>query len=139
MICTAEQQFSLEEFEIPRLAPTDILVRNSYSGVSVGTEFAVFRHKLDYGPFPVCTGYQAVGVVEDTGADVSKFKIGDKVYYRRNFLPMELGGQPVTVCSGRARLLRSHTAGCGSRAVARRRGRCHRRPFCHAVGGLQRR
>lgn len=100
LICTAEQQFSLEEFEIPRLAPTDILVRNSYSGVSVGTEFAVFRHKLDYGPFPVCTGYQAVGVVEDTGADVSKFKIGDKVYYRRNFLPMELGGQPVTVCSG---------------------------------------
>ncbi len=100
LICTDQQQFSLEEFEIPALAPTDLLVRCIYSGVSVGTEFAVFRQKLNYGPFPVCTGYQAVGIVEDIGADVTKFKIGDKVYYRRNFIPMQQGGQPLTVCSG---------------------------------------
>ena len=100
LICTDQQQFSLEQFEIPALAPTDLLVRCIYSGVSVGTEFAVFRQKLNYGPFPVCTGYQAVGVVEDIGADVTEFKIGDKVYYRRNFIPMQHGGQPLTVCSG---------------------------------------
>ena len=100
LICTDQQQFSLEEFEIPALAPTDLLIRCIYSGVSVGTEFAVFRQKLNYGPFPVCTGYQAVGIVEDIGADVSEFKIGDKVYYRRNFIPMQHGGQPLTVCSG---------------------------------------
>ncbi len=100
LICADQQQFSLEEFDIPPLAPTEILVRNIYSGVSVGTEFAVIRHKLDYGPFPVCTGYQAVGIVEDIGAHVSKFKIGDKVYYRRNFLPMQRGDQPINACSG---------------------------------------
>ena len=100
LICTEQQQFSLEHFEIPALAPTDLLVRCIYSGVSVGTEFAVFRQKLNYGPFPVCTGYQAVGIVEDIGADVTEFKIGDKVYYRRNFIPMQHGGQPLTVCSG---------------------------------------
>ena len=100
LICTDQQQFTLKEFEIPALAPTDLLVCCIYSGVSVGTEFAVFRQKLNYGPFPVCTGYQAVGTVEDIGADVTEFKIGDKVYYRRNFIPMQHGGQPLTVCSG---------------------------------------
>ena len=107
LICTAQQQFSLEEFDIPRLAPTDVLVRNSYSGVSVGTEFAVFRHKLDYGPFPVCTGYQGLGLFKDTGADVSKFKIGDKVYYRRNFLPMHWAGSLSPSVLARTPLTRS--------------------------------
>ena len=100
LICTDQQQFSLQEFEIPALAPSDLLVRCLYSGVSVGTEFAVIRKKLNYGPFPVCTGYQAVGIVEEIGADVTKFNVGDKVYYRRNFIPMQVGGQPLTVCSG---------------------------------------
>ena len=100
LICTEQQRFSLHEFEIPALAPTDILVRCTYSGVSVGTEFAVFRRKLDYGPFPVCTGYQAVGVVEDVGRDVARFKIGDKVYYRRNLIPMQVSGRPITICAG---------------------------------------
>lgn len=54
---------SLEALTV--LDPTDnqILVRTMYSGVSVGTEFAVIRGKLDWGPFSVCTGYQATGVV----------------------------------------------------------------------------
>ena len=100
LICKEQQLFSLEEFDIPSLSPAELLVRCTYSGVSVGTEFAVFRRKLDYGPFPVCTGYQAVGVVEDIGSDVTRFAVGDKVYYRRNFLPMQVNGRPVTVCSG---------------------------------------
>ena len=100
LICSDRQRFLLEEFDIPALAPADILVRCTYSGVSVGTEFAVFRRKLDYGPFPVCTGYQAVGVVEDVGTDVTRFKIGDKVYYRRNLISMQIGDQPVTTCAG---------------------------------------
>lgn len=100
LICTAQQQFSLWEFDIPRLAHKDLLVRCAWSGVSVGTEFAVIRNKISYGPYPICTGYQAVGYVEDTGAAVRKFAVGDKVYYRRSFLPMEINGQPVTICSG---------------------------------------
>ncbi len=100
LICREEQQFSLQEFDIPRLGEADIRVRCLWSGVSVGTEFAVFRQKLDYGPFPVCTGYQAVGIVEDVGVGVTRFNAGDKVYYRRSYLPMVLDGQPVTICSG---------------------------------------
>ena len=100
LICNEEQEFSLEEIEIPSLAPADLLIRCTYSGVSVGTEFAVFRRKLDYGPFPVCTGYQAVGIVEAVGTDVTRLEVGDKVYYRRNFIPMQVDGRPVTICSG---------------------------------------
>lgn len=100
LICTAQQEFSLQEFEIPGLGSKDLLVRCAWSGVSVGTEFAVIRNKIDYGPYPICTGYQAVGYVEDTGSDVSKLAPGDKVYYRRNYIPMTLNGQPLTVCSG---------------------------------------
>lgn len=100
LICTANQQFSLQSFDIPRLGPKELLVRCVWSGVSVGTEFAVIRNKINYGPYPVCTGYQAVGCVEDTGADVGKFAVGDKVYYRRSYIPMAVDGLPVTICSG---------------------------------------
>ncbi|MEZ4683201.1 MAG: hypothetical protein R2932_54235 [Caldilineaceae bacterium] len=67
LICTAQQQFSLEQFDVPDPTSTQIRVQTLYSGVSVGTEFSVIRGKLDWGPFPVCTGYQAVGVVEAVG------------------------------------------------------------------------
>lgn len=100
LICTAQQEFSLEQFDIPALTPTQLRVRTLTSGVSVGTEFAVIRGKLDWGPFPVCTGYQAVGSVEEVGSGVTKFKPGDKVYYRRNFMPMQLGAAKINSCAG---------------------------------------
>ena len=100
LICNARQQFSLEEFVIPAIAPTEILARTLYSGVSVGTEFAVIRGKLDWGPYPLCTGYQAVGVVEQVGAAVNGYRPGDKVYYRRNYLPLVLDGQKVNTAAG---------------------------------------
>lgn len=40
LICTEQQQFSLESFDIPALTPSQIHVRTLFSGVSVGTEFA---------------------------------------------------------------------------------------------------
>lgn len=100
LICTEQQTFALEEFAIPAPAPGQLRIRTLYSGVSVGTEFAVIQRKLDWGPFPVCTGYQAVGVVEETGRAVTKFHPGDLVYYRRNFMPMRLGSQDVNTCAG---------------------------------------
>jgi len=100
LICTAQQQFSLESFDVPAPTGNQIRVQTLYSGVSVGTEFAVIRGKLDWGPFPVCTGYQGVGVVDAVGAEVSRFKTGDKVYYRRNFMPMTWQGQKINTCAG---------------------------------------
>ncbi|MEN9938854.1 MAG: hypothetical protein RLZZ387_5433 [Chloroflexota bacterium] len=100
LICTQDRQFSLEEFPVPELRPTEMLVQTSYSGVSVGTEFAVIRGKLDWGPFPVCTGYQAVGTVVAAGPEVRGYREGDTVYYRRNYLPMQRGGARVNTAAG---------------------------------------
>ena len=100
LICTAQQEFSLETFVVPAIIPTQIRTRTLYSGVSVGTEFAVIQGKLDWGPFPVCTGYQAVGVVEEVGQEVSRFAVGDTVYYRRNFMAMQLGDAKINTCAG---------------------------------------
>lgn len=100
LICTQQQQFSLETFPVPAIAPSQICVRTLFSGVSVGTEFAVIRGKLDRGPFPVCTGYQATGVVEEVGREVSRFKLGDTVYYRRNFMLMQQGKYQFNACAG---------------------------------------
>ena len=100
LICTQQQQFSLETFPVPAIAPWQIRVRTLFSGVSVGTEFSVIRGKLDWGPFPVCTGYQATGVVEEVGGEVSRFKVGDTVYYRRNFMRMQQGEDKINACAG---------------------------------------
>lgn len=62
----------------------DIGIRTLWSGVSIGTEFAVLQGKLDWGSFPIVTGYMATGVVTVVGPDVRDIAVGDTVYYRRN-------------------------------------------------------
>jgi 2-desacetyl-2-hydroxyethyl bacteriochlorophyllide A dehydrogenase len=67
---------------LPEPGEEDIVVRTCCSGVSVGTEFALIRNKLSWGPYPICVGYQAVGVVEHAGPAVKDIAVGQKVYYR---------------------------------------------------------
>ena len=68
----------------PDPGPEHLLIRALYSGVSIGTEFALIRNKIAGQQYPLCTGYQGVGVVEHVGEKVDAFKVGDKVYYRDN-------------------------------------------------------
>lgn len=100
LVCTESQQFSLADVTLPEMEPTDLLVRCLYSGVSIGTEFALIRNKISWGPFPICPGYQGVGVVEQVGSAVTGFQVGDKVYYRNGRGPLMLNGQAVTPASG---------------------------------------
>ncbi len=100
LIATQDRRFALESFPEPALAPDQVRVQTLYSGVSVGTEFMVFQGRLDWGPFPVCTGYQATGRVVEIGSAVDRFTLGDIVYYRRNFVAFKLNGQTVNSCSG---------------------------------------
>lgn len=99
LICTQKQQFSFETVQLGELGENDILVRTLYSGVSIGTEFALIRNKLSWGPFPICTGYQGVGVVEQHGSNVTAFRPGQKVYYRMQ-KPFFLGDTPVSPACG---------------------------------------
>jgi 2-desacetyl-2-hydroxyethyl bacteriochlorophyllide A dehydrogenase len=100
LVCDADQRLTYTNVVLPETGPRDVLVRTSYSGVSIGTEFLLIRGRLSWGPFPICTGYQAVGVVEEVGGDVARFKAGDKVYYRDNRRIALADGQKVTGASG---------------------------------------
>jgi 2-desacetyl-2-hydroxyethyl bacteriochlorophyllide A dehydrogenase len=101
LICDEHQNFSFTEVILPEPASEHLLIQTHYSGVSIGTEFALIRNKLSWGPYPLCTGYMGVGTVEWVGARVTGFKVGDKVYYRNNRVGMNLvDGQAVSPVSG---------------------------------------
>jgi 2-desacetyl-2-hydroxyethyl bacteriochlorophyllide A dehydrogenase len=113
VICDAQQHFSLREVLLPDPAPDQIAVRTHYTGISRGTEFALIRNKISWGPYPLCTGYQGTGVVEAVGAEISDFAVGDEVYFRCNDAMTLADGSPVSCVTGahcsRA-VLRPHTS-----------------------------
>ncbi len=82
LICNEQQVFTLEEVLLPELGRERLRIRALKTGVSIGTEFALIRNRISWGPYPLCVGYQGVGVVEEIGEKVVGFAPGDKVYYR---------------------------------------------------------
>lgn len=82
LICDEDQNFTIEDVYLPEPAADQIAVRTLYSGVSIGTEFALIRNKISWGPYPLCVGYQGTGVVEGVGDGISDFRLGDLVYFR---------------------------------------------------------
>ena len=101
LICDENQSFSYADVALPDPGPEHLLIRALYSGVSIGTEFALIRNKIAGQQYPLCTGYQGVGVVEHVGEKVDAFKVGDKVYYRDNREGMQLpDGTKVSAAAG---------------------------------------
>ena len=82
LICSEDQAFRISDVMLPEPSEEDIVVRTCFSGISVGTELALIRNKMNWGPYPLCVGYQAVGTVEQAGAAVEGMAVGQKVYYR---------------------------------------------------------
>lgn len=73
---------------IPAPGPRDILVRTRCSGISAGTEMAVFRGSLGnlrtkrwgyWTEYPIRPGYELVGTVIDRGSAVTDVVAGDRV------------------------------------------------------------
>lgn len=120
VICDAEQRFSLQEVVLPDPAPDQIAIRTHYTGISRGTEFALIRNKISWGPYPLCTGYQGTGVVEAVGSDITDFAVGDEVYFRCNDAMSLADGSPVSCVSGAHcshAVLRPHTSHGAARMV----------------------
>ena len=118
LVCDAQQRFSLETVTLPDPAPDQVAIRTAYSGVSIGTEFALIRNKISWGPYPICTGYQGTGTVESVGAAVQGLAVGDRVYFRGNDRMARLGGEPISCVAGTHCSHVVRTAG-GSHGVAR--------------------
>jgi 2-desacetyl-2-hydroxyethyl bacteriochlorophyllide A dehydrogenase len=100
LICDEQQNFTLEDVVLPDAGPDNVVVRTLYTGVSIGTEFALIRNKISWGPYPICTGYQGVGVLEHVGDHVTGFEVGQTVYYRDNRTIELAGGQKVSAVAG---------------------------------------
>lgn len=100
LVCTDANELSIQDVRLPEIEESDILVRTAYSGVSVGTEFSVISGRLDWGPYPLVTGYQGVGVVEEAGNAVNGFARGDTVYFRDNTRMSTVDGESLNAAAG---------------------------------------
>ncbi len=67
------------ELPTPALRPRDVLVR--IQAVSVNPVDIKRRAGLGHSETPVVLGYDAAGIVEDVGPEVSTLAVGDEVYY----------------------------------------------------------
>ena len=91
---------SIEEVIVPEPADNEIEVKTLFSGVSIGTEFALIRNKISWGPYPLCTGYMGTGIVEKAGKSVAGIAEGDTVYFRGCRAMTLADGSPVSCVSG---------------------------------------
>ena len=100
LICDNNQRFTMETVQLNRVEPKQIGIRTHYTGVSIGTEFAIIRGKISQGAYPLCTGYMGSGIVESVGTEIDNFKIGDRVYFRGNAYMQMKDGTHVSCVSG---------------------------------------
>lgn len=100
LVCDQAMQFSLSPVILPQLGPSDVLVKTAYSGVSIGTEFALIRNKISWGPFPIVTGYMATGIVQAVGESVREVRPGEKVFVRGNGTMSLPNGTAISPVSG---------------------------------------
>jgi S-(hydroxymethyl)glutathione dehydrogenase/alcohol dehydrogenase len=68
---------AIEEIELGKLGPTDVLVRVRASGLC-HTDLEVIEGALAY-PLPIVLGHEGAGVVERVGEGVTQVKAGDHV------------------------------------------------------------
>jgi 2-desacetyl-2-hydroxyethyl bacteriochlorophyllide A dehydrogenase len=79
---------SIQERVLAEPEANEILVKTTLSGISVGTELAVFRGTINtlhskrwgyWSEFPISPGYELVGRVENCGAGIEDVREGDRV------------------------------------------------------------
>jgi len=102
---TAINQVEVLDYTLGSVGPTDIVVKTRYTMVSSGTELRVLGGL--YGArdrYPLIPGYSSVGEVVDVGAEVSGYRVGDRVSCRN---PKPMPG--VNVMWGGQASLQVHT------------------------------
>jgi len=68
----------IEEIAIPQINENEILIKINACGIC-HTDLHIIEGELPPVKLPVIPGHQIVGIVEEIGSKVSKFKVGDKI------------------------------------------------------------
>src|SRR6516225_9165894 len=70
----------LEEVPTPQPGPREVLLRMHAAGVNPVETYIRAGTYARLPPLPYTPGNNGAGVIEQIGADVSEFKVGDRVY-----------------------------------------------------------
>lgn len=89
VVYSAPGCIELRQAEVAPLAPHQFRVRTLYSMVSPGTELRILAgHYGAAGKFPLVPGYSSVGRIEEVGAAVAGYRVGDLVSCRNPAVPL---------------------------------------------------
>lgn len=99
VVLTAPKQIELREYEEPPLGANQVRIQTLYSGISAGTELTSYRGTSPFLnkqwdaqrrlfaqgastlAYPVTNlGYEEVGEAIETGSDVTRVKLGDRIW-----------------------------------------------------------
>ena len=72
--------FKLSELPMPELQDHDVLVKIKAVGFNP-VDYKIRQNRSADGAKPIILGWDAAGVIEKIGNNVSQFKVGDEVYY----------------------------------------------------------
>src|SRR5258708_9491300 len=73
-------EVAIERFEVPELAPYQVLVRTVRTAVSAGTELTTLLGVNSRSQrFPAYPGYSNAGLIQAVGERVDGFHVGDRV------------------------------------------------------------
>lgn len=83
IVYTAVNKIEAREYALGEVGPGDIVVRTRYTMVSSGTELRVLGGQYGAkGRYPLIPGYSSVGEVVEVGAEVTGYRVGDRVSCR---------------------------------------------------------